>query len=58
MAKKRVKGTKAGKPGQVVCFFFYGNIEDLGVELAKFVDESKLAAEFAETLANLATQKT
>lgn len=62
-AKTRAKATAKAKtaekaPGKVVCFFFYGSIDDLGVELAKFADESQLAAELAETLVNLTTPKT
>ena len=56
MAKAKKKAT--GKaPGKVVCFFFYGSIDDLGTELAKFVDESQLAAELAETLVNMTPKK-
>lgn len=61
MAKKTKNGKKKkneAKASPVVCFFFYGSIEDLGTQLAKFADESQLAAELAASLANFSTPKT
>lgn len=42
MAKKKAAKTRAKEPGKVVCFVFYGSIEDLGLELAKMADDSEV----------------
>ena len=44
MAKKKAAKAKKteAKKGPVVCFFFYGSIDELGDELAKFAEKSNL----------------
>lgn len=46
--KKKKAKTSAKEPGKVVCFFFYGSIDELGGALAQFADESQAVTELAE----------
>lgn len=56
MAKKKAKKAAASAKGPVVCFFFYGSIEELGEEMAKFAEKANIAEALAAVMSQVQVQ--